>query len=63
MNLEIKFAGKDHRWIWDAATGDVYATCRPEHAEAIKALLEATIAKGGNLPTDNKDFNAVPTGD
>ena len=48
MELEIKFAGKDHRWIFEPVSGDIYATCRPEHAEAIKALLEATIANGRN---------------
>lgn len=57
MNLEIKFAGKDHRWIFDPISGDIYATCKPEHAEAVKAAIEgmAPLANGNDPTTTSKE--------
>ena len=56
MKLNISVRGPaDAQFVWLAdETGTWYATCKPEHAEAVQAAIEATIANGGNLPTDNK---------
>ena len=55
LNISVRGpAGAEFVWLADDA-GTWYATCKPEHAEAVHAAIEATIAKGGNLHTTDKE--------
>ena len=57
MNLQIKTLGaspQDYALLSDE-NGKWYATCKPEHSEAVKAAIEATIAKGNNQPQERLD--------
>lgn len=50
MILTIKTLGakpQDYALLHDEQ-GKWYATCKPEHAEAVKAAIEATIANGND---------------
>ena len=56
MILEIKVLGKDEHAYAQIVDGvKWYATVKPEHAEAVKAAIEATIAKGNNQPQERLD--------
>ena len=50
MNMTIKVLGakpQDYALINDEQ-GKWYATCKPEHAEAVKAVIAEAIAKQAN---------------